>query len=255
MKFQTYIPCDHLKPYIKSIVVNEAPVERSYKVIPDTSVVLGFQYSGKLSYLAEAEESALDPYGITGLRDTYRIFRNSDNIGSVLVFFKEGGAAHFFKVPLQHLFGESVSLENFIPRSDLDLFQEKLQYAKLDKDRVALVEEFLISKLFTQQEDQLVVQAVKLICETNGSIRIKELAKGLAISQSPLEKRFRKVIGASPKKYASIIRVQYAIRLLEQGCDLSQVGFDSGYYDQSHFIHDFKSYTGNTPEGYSGINP
>jgi hypothetical protein len=56
--------------------------------------------------------------GISGLADHSRIFRNSPYVGSVLVFFKAGGAANFFRQPLHEIFRDSVSLDNLMLRSE-----------------------------------------------------------------------------------------------------------------------------------------
>src|ERR1700722_9499718 len=100
MRFDTYIPCDILTPYVKAFVISETTNEKTYKVLPDTGLVIGFQYKGKLSYLDKENEMPLSNSGITGLRDSYRVFKNSKDTGTVLVFFKEAGAASFFRQPL-----------------------------------------------------------------------------------------------------------------------------------------------------------
>src|SRR5271154_2802492 len=99
MRFDKYIPCDLLKPYVKDFVISESAEERTYSVLPDTGLVIGFQYRGKLSHLDQEKEIHLSPSGITGLQDRFRMFRNAPDTGTLLVFFKEAGAAEFFKEP------------------------------------------------------------------------------------------------------------------------------------------------------------
>ncbi|MFI5142217.1 MAG: AraC family transcriptional regulator, partial [Bacteroidia bacterium] len=77
MSFKTFIPCDILKPFVKTIAISENEVASSYKVLPDTNIVMGFQYSGNLSYSKDnTKPIPLSSAGITGLIDTYRIFNN-----------------------------------------------------------------------------------------------------------------------------------------------------------------------------------
>jgi len=254
MKSQTYIPCDILKPYIKSFVIQETSNERSYKVLPDTSLVIGFQYKGKLSYLDNKNEIPLSNSGITGLQDSYRVFKNSADIGTVLVFFKEAGAAPFFKQPLHELFRESLSLDNFMLRSELLILEEQLCEANDDIKRINVVEEFLISRISKAEPDKLVLAALSLIHKSKGNIRIKELTEQLHISQSPLEKRFRQAVGASPKKFASIVRLKNAISGYANENSLTALSYEAGFYDQAHFIKEFKTFTGETPENYFSSN-
>ncbi len=218
--------------------------------MPDTSLVLGFQYKGVLFTLEGRQEVPLASSGITGLQDAFSIFSNSPHIGTVLVYFTETGASRFFRPPLNELFSESVSLDTFLPKSILDNVQEQLSEADTDLQRIAVIERFLLSQLQLTAEDGLVTEALRHIVRSNGTIRITELAKNLHISQSPLEKRFRKLVGATPKKFASIIRLRTVIDTYSPGGDLTGLAYTAGYFDQAHFIKDFKSFTGETPEKF-----
>jgi AraC-like DNA-binding protein len=91
---------------------------------------------------------------------------------------------------------------------------------------------------------------VKLIYQSKGTIRIKELNDRLFISQSPFEKRFRKVVGTSPKKFASIVRFNAVFNNLNTTKSLAQLCYENNFFDQAHFIKDFKQFTGETPENF-----
>jgi methylphosphotriester-DNA--protein-cysteine methyltransferase len=72
----------------------------------------------------------------------------------------------------------------------------------------------------------------------------------LHISQSALEKRFRQAVGASPKKFASIVRLKSVIKQYDGANSLTALGYEAGFYDQAHFIKEFKAFTGDTPEKF-----
>lgn len=249
-RFSLYIPSDSLKPFIKSFAISESEYEQIYKVIPDTSIVLGFQYKGKLSYLTTAEDRALASSGVSGLSDQYKIFKNSANVGTVLVFFTETGASYFFKQPLHELFKESVSLDNFMLQSELLILEEQLCEAQTDVERISVVEQFLFSRIRSIEPDKMVLAALALIHKSKGMIRITELMEQLHTSQSPLEKRFRQAVGTSPKKFASIVRLKHAIQRHSSTHSLTELSYEMGFYDQAHFIKEFKTFTGDTPENY-----
>lgn len=250
MRFDTYLPCDTLKPFVKAFVISESSKESTYKVLPDTGLVIGFQYKGRLSQLKNESRIPLDSSGLTGLHDSFRIFTNSADTGSVLVYFKEAGAVPFFSQPIHELFRESVSLDNFVLRSELLILEEQLCEAKTDTAKISVVEQFLISRLQQPATDNLVLAALSLIHKTKGNIRIKELTEQLHTSQSPLEKRFRQVVGTSPKKFASIVRFKHTLQLFDPQYSLTELGYDAGFYDQAHFIKEFKNFTGETPETF-----
>ncbi|MFT3702021.1 MAG: helix-turn-helix transcriptional regulator [Agriterribacter sp.] len=245
-----YIPSDILKPYIKYFAVYTTQEAGMYKVLPGANIVMGFQFKGKLKYIEQGKEIALSTSGISGLTDSYRIFKNETNTGSVLVYFKEAGASVFFKEPVHEIFRESLSLDNFILRSELLLLEEKLGEATTDEKRVHVVEQFLISRLTPTEQDKLVLHAISLIYKSKGNIKMKELADALFTSQSPLEKRFRKIVGSSPKKFASIVRMKNAIAQYSRTNSLTDLSYEAGFYDQAHFIKEFKTFTGDTPEQF-----
>lgn len=250
MGFDTYIPCDSLKPFVDRFVLWETAEESIYKILPGSGIVIGFQFTGKLHQILDGKEIELSPSGVTGITNTYRFYKNSKGIGTVLVYFKDCGAFAFFREPIHELFQKSASLDNFILRSELLSFEEQLCEAITHSDKIKVVERFLLSRIKVVKPDLVVVEALHTIYRSNGNIRISELCEQLNISQSPLEKRFRKVVGASPKKFASIIRFKSIIRNHESSTSLTALGFESGFYDQSHFIKEFKKFTGDTPDEY-----
>jgi len=250
MKFDKHFPTEQLKPYIKYLVVSENELENEYKVFPSSGLVIGFQYRGQLAVIKNNTESKLTSAGITGITDGYKIFKNSTNIGTVLVYFTEIGFTHFASHPANELFNLSLSLEDVFDRKNISEVEEKLATATTDKHRIKIVEQFLISQLKDIQTDKLIVEAVKLIYQTNGTIRIKELNEKLFISQSPFEKRFRKVVGTTAKKFASIVRFNTVLDNLSNTKSLTEICYENNFFDQANFIKDFKQFTGDTPENF-----
>ncbi len=89
--------------------------------------------------------------------------------------------------------------------------------------------------------------ALRAIGAAAGAIRVRTLAQDLGVSQDALEKHFRRIVGASPKQFATIVRVRQAVELSRQSPSLTALALDAGYYDQSHFIRDFRAITGDAP--------
>jgi AraC-like DNA-binding protein len=250
MKFEKYIPSERLRPYISHFAISENESGSEYKVFPPSGLVIGFQYKGELSTLTENAESKLQSAGISGLSDSYKVFKNSPGIGTVLIYFTEIGFAHFASHPANELFNLSLSLDEIFDKSKVMEVEEKLASAADDQQRIRVIEQFLFSQLKELQTDKLIVEAVKLIYESKGTIRIKELNEKLFISQSPFEKRFRKVVGTSPKKFASIIRFNAVLNDLDPAKSLTEICYEHQFFDQAHFIKGFRRFTGDTPENF-----
>lgn len=250
MRFDKFIPTDQLKPYIKYFVVSENELANEYKIFPTSGLVIGFQYKGQLATINQNTENKLTSAGITGITDGYKVFKNSADIGTILIYFTETGFAHFASHPANELFNLSLSLDDVFDRNIITEVEEKLTVATSDEHRIKIVEQFLVSQLKNIETDKLIVEAIKLIYQTNGTIRIKELNERLSISQSSFEKRFRKVVGTTAKKFASIIRFNTVLDHLSTSKSLTEICYENNFFDQAHFIKDFKLFTGDTPENF-----
>ena len=114
-----------------------------------------------------------------------------------------------------------------------DYFNELLQNASINPDyRIKL--------------------AINLILKTNGIISIKEVRDRLYITERTLERHFLKEIGVTPKQFAKIIQFSSSLKQMTETdyYNLTEIGYDTGFADQSHFIRSFKRYTGKTPKEF-----
>lgn len=246
------LPCEALRPHVARYGIQRAAGDEAYRVLPGTGLVMGFQFTGALERLDGAARQRLHRAGITGLQQGAATFRPAEGAGSVLVYFREAGAAAFFRVPLHELFGQSLSLEHFMLRSELLLLEERLLEATTDAGRIGVVERFLLHRLSAAPPDPLVAQALALIHRSRGTVRMEQLADALHTGRSPLERRFRKAVGAAPKQYAGIVRMKGVLQGHAPGQRLLDTALEAGFYDQAHFIKAFRTFTGETPKGFFG---
>ncbi|MEX6686339.1 helix-turn-helix transcriptional regulator [Danxiaibacter flavus] len=247
MLLNTYIPAPQLRPFIKSFLVIESSDDLVNRILPGTSMAIAFRYKGQVNYLKDDAYDHLPVSTITGLRKSVRLINYQKDSANIIVVFKEAGASAFFREPLNELFEESISLDNLIPRQEILDIEDRLATAFDTPQRIAIVEAFLSSKLKAQETDKLVQTAVEKIYNTAGIIRMKELADILYISKDAFEKRFRKTVGASPKLFSSVVRMNAAIHHHKPIHTMLDIALDAGYYDQAHFNKAFKLFTGQTP--------
>jgi AraC-like DNA-binding protein len=116
------------------------------------------------------------------------------------------------------------------------------------------LEIFLIQKALSRSYDpKLVRTAAKLLYHTKGQCRIEELADSCHASVRQLQRGFQSVVGASPKLFARILRFEQAQRRLmtDAEIDLTGLAHECGYFDQAHFIKEFRAFTGKTPSEYA----
>lgn len=250
-----HIPQDQLRPYIKAIKLMESNGELVNRVLPNLSIVIAFRYKGDVNYLIDSTKKALPIATITGLKKSVRLINYAPFTGTVIIHFESDGAAAFFKEPLHELFDESVSLDCLVTRQEIALVEERLTEAQNNTHRIAIIEQFLLARLHRPKRDPLIQKALQVISTLKGQVNMRELAATLCISQDAFEKRFRKIVGSSPKQFSSIVRMKQIIKQHDQNKSLTDLAFEGGYFDQPHFNKDFRSFTGQTPTEFFKSSP
>ncbi|QOG02889.1 helix-turn-helix domain-containing protein [Flavobacterium sp. MDT1-60] len=250
MKIVDFIPTDQLKPFVRTYKIIESQDELVNRVLPNTSLAIAFRCKGNVNYIRENRYDNLPISTISGIRKSVRLINYSKDTATIVIQFKEAGAKAFFKEPLHELFEESVSLDNFIPQEKIAIIEELLAEAKTNNQKIAIIEQFLLSRLHDYKPDKLISAAVAIIQSKKGVVRIKELADTLYISQDAFEKRFRKTIGSSPKQFCYVVRIKSIIDQKQDNQNLIELAFDAGYFDQPHFNKDFRLFTGQTPSEF-----
>jgi AraC-like DNA-binding protein len=250
MKIEKFFPSVALMPFVKEFLIIESDLETGSNLLPDTSIVMAFRFMGNVQDEEGEKKEAIPASAITGLRRSARRLFYSKATANLLVVFNEGGTAAFSRIPAHELFGLTISSENLFLSAELSEILERLAEAKTNRDRVDVVEAFLRRKLTNTQAVALISNAIQLIKQQSGIIRIRDLAISLHISQDAFEKRFRTLIGSTPKQYASIIRLRNLIGKYPSYTSLTEASYEAGYFDQSHFIKEFRLFTGRAPKDF-----
>ena len=252
MQVTSITPPIALQPFVKTFLVIESETGSTSRVLPGAAIVLAFRYKGRIR--CEEETGIVDLPGsvISGLRKSARVMHYGPETGNVLVVFQPGGARAFFHDSLHEWFGQSLSLDLLIPASETEEIEERLALAGDQTERIGLVERFLLDRLTPEKPDMLVREAIARIRSGRGMLDLKELLSSFPLSRDPFEKRFRRVTGTSPKQFSSIVRLNDLIRNYSPRVSLTGMAYDAGYFDQSHFIREFRAFTGKSPRRFFG---
>lgn len=138
------------------------------------------------------------------------------------------------------------------------LHSRLLDSASMDK-RIQLIEEFLLKRLsaFEKRLDQvtLIRHVMNELGREDFFDNIDNVASRYGITSRYLQKLFLRHTGLTPKLYSKINRFQNSLRLVaKRSASLTAVAYECGYFDQSHFIREFKSFTGILPSAYDPAN-
>ena len=243
-------PSARLRRFVKRFEIIETFSERVHTLLPDTSLIACFRLDGVALMHGASSSSALPAALFSGVQDRTRSVTHLPGSHVLLTVFTEAGAAAFLREPLDLLFNRTMAMDLFLRRSRLDEVREQLMEAGENAGRVEVVERFLLGRLRAEMSDRVTEAAASHIRRRHGAVRMEELARVLDLSLSALERRFRRRVGASPRKFASIVRMRHVLRLRKAGGSLTEIAHRAGYCDQSHFIKDFKSFTGLAPESF-----
>lgn len=141
-----------------------------------------------------------------------------------------------------------------IKHLDISKYQNKLIESTNSREQVEIISNLMRELIHSHgiYENDNIQKAISIILDSRGQIKIKELLKHLPLSERTFERNFKSYVGLSPKQFSKIIQFQSSLNKLTEAKfqKLTDIGIDSGFTDQSHFIRTFKSYTGQTPSFY-----
>ncbi len=116
--------------------------------------------------------------------------------------------------------------------------------------RIKVIEKFLLDR-FSEKTviDTTVQRTIDALIESEGKVSINSILGNDPTRRRQLERLFGKQVGISPKKLGRVIRLQSILRLLlhDEPGSLTEIAYQGAYFDQAHFIKDFKEFTGTTP--------
>lgn len=248
-----FAPSAALAPHVRTFNIVEATRETVRSLLPDNTVTVAFRYSGSASLLGPGGAVPVPDRAVSGLRTKARRMRTSAGGGVVVAILNPGAAGRFFTRSPFELFESTEALEAWAPPDAARRTSKAMRRACSAAERIALFEDFLLGIARPWQPDPIVVRAMTAIAETAGAIRMSELARAVGSSQDALEKRFRRIVGATPKRYASVVRFRHAIAAVGPGRSLTEVSLAAGYADQSHFNRAFRHVTGEAPREFIGV--
>lgn len=134
-----------------------------------------------------------------------------------------------------------------------NLLLDKLSDSKNNRDRIAELERFFRSKYKPLRETETVGNSINLLKNTLGKPNIPKLSKEVFLSTRQFERIFSKVVGLAPIQYNKILRINRSIEMIKNNsgrADLTQIAYENGFYDQSHFIRTFKHTVGLLPSEF-----
>jgi AraC-like DNA-binding protein len=161
----------------------------------------------------------------------------------------------FFPNQVSDFTNESIDLYDILSR-ECGEFYHRLMEQPLLEQKVKVLEAFLIDRLVSNRKNQEKIALVEGLCHTiccnSESFDMGRLAADFGFSERYIQKLFLNYVGISPNSFFSVQRFNKSLELVRSAnMSLTNIAYECGYYDQAHFIREFKSYTGITPSQLS----
>ncbi len=198
-------------------------------------------------------QAIVEPVFLDGANTISRRVSLAGSVDLLGIRFYEGGGYPFLGLPLAELRNQTALLD-VLDRPSLLRLHTRLQEAGSLPARLSLLEEWLTGRLSLGKERSAMVPA-SLDLLRAARLSIPELARELAIGQRQLERLYQSQVGMSPKQYSLLLRVESARQALKRirlqpSFTIADLAAELGFFDQSHFIHEFSAVTGTTPYAY-----
>ncbi|GGO04618.1 helix-turn-helix domain-containing protein [Saccharibacillus kuerlensis] len=187
---------------------------------------------------------------------TARFSKSLSGKGKVFgVKFRPGGFYPFLREPLSPLAGLPIPVERIITAAGSEL--EQAVHTQCSGDLVHMLDTLLLAaNPRIDAETRLLHEMTARIAEDRELTKVVQLCECFGLEKRTLQRLFNCRVGLSPKWVIRLHRLQEAAHLLDQSREagrrpsLLQLSHELGYYDQTHFIKDFKTVVGVTPEAY-----
>lgn len=258
MNYQTFQPNSDLHAFIKCYWTLEVPAGHNpekQRIIPDGCIEMAFILGDDIKRFTSETEFILQPRAMV-LGQTMEPFyiQPTGDVDTFAIRFYPYGFANFVNTPVRNLANRETPISLLFGEVAANALEQNIINAADTHQRIEIIETFFLGMLTEKTTiDQIVKSTIDALLATSGSTSINSILKEDLSKRRQLERKFIQQIGISPKQLGKVIRLQTALKMLLNPKDetLTQIAYESQYYDQNHFIKDFKEFTGTTPKEFA----
>ena len=244
-----------LRPYVTKyegyIEHNGASPARREVPFPGVVLIISFSSPWRITTpRIRTHEQVLSSF-LAGMHDTYVIVESIGASHGMQVNFTPIGAHLVLGRPMDEFTNHSIDLADIFG-ADARRLAEQLHDAGDWESRFGLLDRLFIRRFAVAPDPSPgVTRAWQRLCARGGNGEIASLAAEVGWSRKHLAARFREEVGLSPKTVARVLRFDRVVSMLkEPGPCMADVSAACGYFDQPHFIHEFRALAGSTPREF-----
>ncbi|MCW3465100.1 helix-turn-helix domain-containing protein [Chitinophaga nivalis] len=256
MKSKVYKPHPALQDFVSCISIygadftQPAALSNIYRFVPAYQRYIIFYLEDPISVLKQGGDSfeTKAPCVTIGPQEQAVTLDMGRKHLALCIAFKASGLFRLLKIPMTEMFEKDFDTQLLLGNQIPEIY-ERLKAAADWDHMIRIVEQYLLKMVDDLKPSLPVDMALHELVKNNGAISMDELASLSCLSLRQFERKCQERLGMPPKQYARLIRFCKAYQLKEQFPDKTwtEIAYKSGYYDQMHFIRDFKKFAGITP--------
>lgn len=212
---------------------------------------LVFCYKGHFRYGVGGNNDEVLTSAIFGQTETFsRITLNNEGVGIMGIYFYPHALPQLFNLPANQLTNQYADVRTILGEEARAL-EEQIALASNNQQRAKLVSDVLEARLKNVRTENLAISlSITAMVDAFQASSVKAMADRNCLSPRQFERRFKELSGFTPKTFLRLMRFNAVINMNHQQKSLTEIGIECGYYDQSHFIHDFREFSGVSPKQY-----
>jgi AraC-like DNA-binding protein len=243
--YRHYIPPDPLREFVGLMWYwrgHEAPYSRE-RVMPSVSAEL----------IINLGSGRTKGAGLTGPRTEAAIIKRTPFEELIGIHFNPGGAFPFIRCPLVELHGRGVTLSDLWGEQAAAELIDRLLASPTAEIKFRVLEQFLLRvKNQPLHHHPAIAFSMSEFQKDSGLLSTAAMADRAGFSQRHFIELFKKEVGLNPKLFYRVQRFRNVIESIQghRDVDWADVALTCGYFDQSHFNHDFREFSGLRPGEY-----
>lgn len=228
---------------------NDLTISRQ-KIIPDGFPEIIFHYGDPYRINISGKWETQSKQLLAGQIRNHFLLENTGLSGMIGIKLKPHALAGIFFIEMSEYTDEVVDLMSVLSEEFEEICPEMISDSPY-KSKVEKLNSFFETYLPSVSKSDKIEQAIQLIFEKKAALSVSDIAEMISISERQLERLFKRYIGLSPKFYCRIIRFNHIFELIQkEEKEWGKIAQLTGFYDQSHFIKNFKEFTGEDPTKY-----
>ena len=263
MRFLHYSPPPPLGQFVDIIWLYEGyarPAHAKERLLPDGSIEMVFNLAEDKIRLYDRENtSRFQTYAgsvVCGPHSQFFVIDTAEQDTVAGVHFKPGGAFPFLKLPTSELHNLHVGLDDLWGRLAAEV-RERLLGAKTLEAKIRVLEEALLAAAGgALDRHPAVAYALREFQSAPHERKVSEITERIGLSARRFIDVFRNEVGLTPKLFCRVRRFQKVLPLIQKGkeIDWAEIALSCGYFDQAHFNHDFRAFSGINPSAYLAVH-